>query len=102
MKRAAPIVVVVIPAVTFLGHFVRWEEPLETLQFGAALALVVGAIVLFQAYSHRAREDQQSHHPDVQARAKRELFQEDHEQHEVKPDEVAGTNDDNAGDGRRP
>ena len=87
-------VVVVIMGITFLEHFIQWEKPLETLQFGGALALVVGALVLFQRYSHQAKEDQQSHHPDVQARARREMFHEDHEQHEVKSDEIAGTNKD--------
>lgn len=89
-------VVVVIMSVTFLEHFIRWEDPLQTLQFGGALALVVLALVLFQMYSHRAKEDQQSHNPDVQARAKRELFQEDHEEHTIASDQIAGVNDDGA------
>lgn len=32
-------VVVAVLAVTFLQHFIRWEAPPDTLQFGAALAL---------------------------------------------------------------
>ncbi len=80
-------VVVVILGVTFLEHFIRWEKPLETLQFGAALALVVAALVLFQMYSHRTKEDQKAHNPDVQVRAKRKLFQEDREEHEITLDE---------------
>ncbi len=40
-------VVVVIQAVTFLQHFIRREDPLATLQFGAAFALVSGARGLF-------------------------------------------------------
>jgi hypothetical protein len=35
-------------AVTFLEHFIQWREPLETLQFGGALALAVAALMLFQ------------------------------------------------------
>lgn len=85
-------VVIVILGVTFLEHFIRWEQPVATLQYGGALALVVGALVLFQMFSHRAKEDQKSHNPDVQTRAKRELFNEDHEQQDIKPDEVSGTN----------
>ena len=80
-------VVVVIMAVTFLEHFIRWENPLETLQYGGALALVVGALVLFQLFSHRATEDQQSHRPDAQTRAKREMFEEHEEQPEVRAEE---------------
>jgi len=41
-------VVAVILAVTFLQHLIRREDPLATLQFGAALALVSGVRVLFQ------------------------------------------------------
>lgn len=85
-------VVVVILGVTFLEHFIRWEEPLETLQFGGGLALVVGALVLFQFYSHRVTEDQQSHNPDVQARAKRDLFQADQEEHIITEAQIAGPN----------
>ena len=84
-------VVIVILAVTFLEHFVRWDHPLETLEFGAALALVVGALVLFQRYSHHAKESQQAKSPDVTARAKKELFEEDTEQHAISADELAGT-----------
>ena len=41
-------VVIVILGVTFLEHFIRWEQPMETLQFGAGMALAVGVLVLFQ------------------------------------------------------
>ena len=84
-------VVVVILGVTFLEHFIQWQEPVATLQFGAAMALVVVALVLFQMYSHRTKEDQKTHNPDVQTRAKRRLFEEDREQQEIEPDEEAGT-----------
>lgn len=87
-------VVVVILGVTFLEHFILWKDPLETLQFGAAMAVVVGALVLFQLYSHRTKEDQKTHNPDVQARAKRRLFEEDREQQEIEPDEETGTKSD--------
>jgi uncharacterized membrane protein YqhA len=86
-------VVVVIMGITFLEHFIRWEKPLDTLLHGGALALVVGALVLFQMYSHRAKEDQKSHHPDTQERAKAEMFQGNQEQHEIRPDETNGTAD---------
>lgn len=85
-------VVIVILGVTFLEHFIRWEQPVEMLQYGGALALVVAALVLFQMFSHRAKQDQKAHDPDVQARAKREMFHKDHEQQEIEPDEISGTN----------
>jgi uncharacterized membrane protein YqhA len=84
-------VIVVIMSTTFLEHFIQWKEPLQTLQFGASLALVVVALVLFQSFSHRAKEDQKAHSPDVQTRAQQEMFYTEHEHHEIKSDEVAGT-----------
>lgn len=84
-------VVVVIMSVTFLEHFIRWERPSETLQFGGALAVVVFALVVFQLYNHRAKEDQRSHDPDEQLRAQRDLFQHDHEEQEITQEQVTGT-----------
>ncbi len=82
-------VVVAVLAVTFLQHFIRWEEPAQTLQFGAALALTVASLVLFQRYSHRAKEDQKAHKPEVQDRSKRKMFHEQEERHEIRPGSAA-------------
>ncbi|ULH13838.1 YqhA family protein (plasmid) [Deinococcus sp. KNUC1210] len=79
-------VVIVILAVTFLEHFVHWDEPLQTLEFGAALALVVGSLVFFQRYSHQAKEAQQDRAPAVTARARQQLFEEDTEQQSIPVD----------------
>lgn len=87
-------VVIVILGVTFLEHFIEWTQPLETLMFGAALAVVVAALVLFQRYTHQAREDQRLNNPDVQARAQRRMFQEDREEATVEADQERGTRDD--------
>jgi uncharacterized membrane protein YqhA len=76
-------VVVVILGVTFLEHFIRWEQPTETLQFGGAMALVVTALVFFQRFAHQVKEDQKSHNPDEQARAQRALFDAEEERHEI-------------------
>jgi uncharacterized membrane protein YqhA len=40
-------VVVVIMGTTFLEHFIQWKKPLETLQFGTALTLVIADFGLF-------------------------------------------------------
>ncbi len=80
-------VVVVILSVTFLEHFIRWEDSRVTLEFGAALALVVLAIVAFQWVSHRSSADQRRHGPNMQTRSKVEMFQKDEAVHEVKEDE---------------
>jgi len=67
-------VVVVILAVTFLQHFIRWEDPLATLQFGAVLALVSGALVLFQWNSRQGKQFVKTHAPDEQKQAAGALF----------------------------
>lgn len=67
-------VIVVILGVTFLEHFIRWEDAMTTLQFGAALALVVIALVVFQRAAHKAKHEQEEHHPDEQALAQRSMF----------------------------
>lgn len=41
---AAAVVVIVI---TFLKHIVKWENPVETLYFGGAIAIVIVAITFF-------------------------------------------------------
>lgn len=83
-------VVVVIMAVTFLEHYIRWEHPVEILQFGGALALVSVVLVLFQYFNHYAKEAQKTQRPDTQARAQRDLFRHAHEGHEVSEAEVQG------------
>lgn len=71
-------VVIVIMAVTFLEHFIVWEEPLATLQHGGTAALIIVALVLFQFYNHRATEHQSEHA--TPRKAKRDLFQKNHEE----------------------
>lgn len=73
-------VVIVIMAVTFLEHFILWEDALNMLQHGATLALVVASLVLFQFYNHRAKEDQADRNAPSQA--KRELFDGNQEEQE--------------------
>ncbi|MBA2451256.1 MAG: YqhA family protein [Chloroflexi bacterium] len=80
-------VVIVIMAVTFLEHFITWQQPTEMLQFGASLALVVAALVLFQFHSHRAGEKQKHDDPAL-SRAQRALFEKDEESREVRPEDA--------------
>ncbi len=75
--------IVAILATTFLEHFTQWRNPLETLEFGGALALVVIALVLFQMQAQRAKEDQKEHNLEAQARAKRDLFAHANEEQEI-------------------
>lgn len=76
-------VIVVILGVTFLEHFIRWEDPLATLQFGAAMALAIAPLVLFQQHAQRAKEEQKAHNPNEQARAQRAMFERDAERAEI-------------------
>lgn len=75
--------IVAILATTFLEHFTQWRNPLETLEFGGALALVVAALVLFQMQAQRAKEDQKERSMEAQTRAKRDLFANANEEHEI-------------------
>lgn len=76
-------VIVVLLAVTFLQHFVRWEQPFETAYFGLTMAAVVGALVLFQLNSRRAKEFAKENPPDAQKEAQREMFHERKEEREI-------------------
>lgn len=77
-------VVIVIFGVTFLEHFIAWEEPLFTLEFGAAMALAIVALVYFQRFSQIDKESQKTSNPAEQAKAKKLMFQGENEQAELR------------------
>ncbi|MFC4452670.1 YqhA family protein [Deinococcus sonorensis] len=79
-------VVIVILSVTFLEHFVAWEDPQATLFFGASLALAVGALVFFQRVSRDGGE--RLLQPAAKLRARRELFEDGSEEGRVEAREV--------------
>lgn len=80
-------VIVVILGVTFLEHFVRWTQPLETLYFAGAFALAGGALVFFQRVHSGQGSDLQQ--PESKLRARRELFEHDDEQRHIQEEDVA-------------
>ena len=84
-------VIVVILGVTFLEHFIRWEEPLETLYFAGALALAGGALVFFQYVQRGQGSDLQQ--PEAKLRARRELFERGNEQREIRERDVRRAED---------
>jgi uncharacterized membrane protein YqhA len=84
-------VIVVILSVTFLQHFILWVDPLQTFYNGASLALVVVALMLFQHFRLRIKEEQKKERPNLQAQAQKEMFEEDEEEHHVSDAEVKGT-----------
>ena len=81
-------VIVVILSVTFLQHFILWRDPLDTLYYGASLAMVVIALMLFQHFRHRVKETQQTESPNIQAKAQKEMFEKDEEKHQVSEEEL--------------
>ena len=81
-------VVVVILAVSFLQHFIRWEQPFETMQFGLTMAAVIASLVLFQINGRRSKELAKESRPDVQKRAQAEMFHEQKEERTLLADEV--------------
>ena len=80
-------VIIVIMAVSFLEHFIRWENATQTLQFGVSLAAVIFALVYFQRHSHSARQDLRENF--TRARAQKDLFSGDSEEHDIQPAETA-------------
>jgi uncharacterized membrane protein YqhA len=81
-------VIVVIMAITFLEHFIRWDQAVETLMYGVTLALVVGALVFFQKHSHSESRDDEQEDAQMRLRAQRRLFHQNEEQRVVSPDEA--------------
>jgi uncharacterized membrane protein YqhA len=82
-------VVIVILAVTYLEHFIRWQEPVEVLLYGFSLALVVAALVFFQMHSHASSRADQDRDIAARSEAQRQLFHQDQEQREVQPEHDA-------------
>lgn len=81
-------VVIVILAVKFLQEFIKWGNPVETMQYGLTMAAVIAALVLFQMVGQRIKEFARTHSPDVAKRAQAEMFHEDREQRTVSTDET--------------
>jgi uncharacterized membrane protein YqhA len=80
--------IIAIMAVTFLEHFIEWKEPMETLQFGGAMALALIPLVLFQRASQRGRRERKETSPNVQSRAARDLFEGGQDEHQIHEDET--------------
>ena len=76
-------VIIVIMAVTFLEHYIRWQQPAETLQFGIAFAAVAAVLVLFQLHAHYSGNEPTRDAPAIKERAEVELFSEGRERSNV-------------------
>lgn len=70
-------VITLIMAITFLEHFIQWQQPMETLTYGVTLAVVVAVLVLFQFHSQHVKEAAQRDEAHAQGRAQQQLFHQD-------------------------
>ncbi|MEZ0337845.1 MAG: YqhA family protein [Aquificaceae bacterium] len=47
LKAKLASVVILILAITFTKNVVKWKEPMETLLFGVAIAVVIGVLIFY-------------------------------------------------------
>lgn len=76
-------IIVVIMAVNFLEHFIQWRDAVEILYSAGALALSVSALVFFKIFAHRETQESRQGRESAMGQAKVEMFERDHEQHDV-------------------
>ena len=74
-------VVIVIMAVAFLERFIGWNDAIQVLQGAGALALAVAALVFFKIFTNR--EGQEARMRQDQDRARSEMFEHAHEEHDI-------------------
>lgn len=82
-------VIIVIMGITFLEHFIRWDQPVETLLFALSLAVVVAALVYFQKQNHREAVVGEHDQGAMRVRAQREMFHGDQEEREIQTDDAS-------------
>jgi len=54
IKTRISSILVLVMAIVFVERLVQWEKPMETLAFGAAIALVTMALLAFSRYSEKS------------------------------------------------
>ncbi|MFN4319293.1 MAG: YqhA family protein, partial [Aquificaceae bacterium] len=47
LKAKLASVIILILAITFTKNVVKWKDPMETLLFGVAIAVVVGVLIFY-------------------------------------------------------
>jgi uncharacterized membrane protein YqhA len=83
-------VIIVIMGITFLEHFIRWDQAVETLLYALSLAVVVAALVYFQKQNHLEAVEGAHEEGSMRVRAQRKMFHQDQEEREVQQDEATG------------
>ena len=53
LKTRLASVVILVMGVTFLEHLIEWVDPVGTLYFGAAIALVSAALIAFSQFGEK-------------------------------------------------
>ena len=76
-------VVIVIMAVHFLQQFIQQKSAMDILLAAGALSLVTVALVFFKIYAHREAKEIKQERTRVQERARKEMFQHAHEEHDI-------------------
>lgn len=54
IKTRISSILVLVMAIVFVERLVEWEKPMETLAFGAAIALVTMALLAFNRFSEKS------------------------------------------------
>ena len=54
IKARISSILVLVMAIVFVEHLVEWEKPMETLALGAAIALVILALLAFNRLSEKS------------------------------------------------
>jgi uncharacterized membrane protein YqhA len=81
-------VIIVIMAVRFLERFMSGGAGPDLLYEAGALALVTAALVFFKIFAHREGQEHKRQHPDIQERAKRDMFDGAQERHDITEEEI--------------
>src|SRR5690606_2495273 len=76
-------VVIVIMAVHFLQRFIQHDETMDLLMMAGALALATLALVYFKTHAYREAKETKDERTQAQQHARKEMFRESHEEHDV-------------------
>jgi uncharacterized membrane protein YqhA len=94
-------VIIVIMSVRFLERFIEGEGGLDLIYRAVALSAVTAALVFFKIFTHREGQEHKRQHPHIQAHAQREMFEREHERHEIRDTELQARAEDRLRDAGR-
>jgi uncharacterized membrane protein YqhA len=94
-------VIIVIMAVRFLERFIEGEGGVELIYRAVALSAVTAALVFFKIFAHREGQEFRREQPRTREHAKREMFEREHERHDIGDGEIQARAGDRVRDARR-